>query len=134
MKSMPFRHTRALALLTGLAALAVAPLPAHADGDAAKGEKLFSRCKACHTVEQGGPNKVGPNLWGFLGTAAGSRDIGFRYSKAMQESGVVWDEDSLSAYLENPRKLIPGTRMVFAGLRKEDDREDLIAWLEQASQ
>lgn len=133
MKSLPVRHTRSLILMTGLAALAFAPLPAHADGDPAAGEKLFSRCKACHTVEQGGPNKVGPNLWGFFGTKAGSRDIGYRYSKALQDSTVVWDEETLSAYLENPRTYIPGTRMVFAGLRKGQDRTNLTAWLKQAT-
>ena len=102
-------------------------------GDPAKGRRLFNRCMACHTLPEGGPNRVGPNLWGVLGRQAGSKD-GFNYSPTMKkagEEGLVWSEETLSAYLENPRKYIPGNRMVFVGLAKLQDRLDLIAHLKR---
>lgn len=118
--------------ILSLAALS-APTIAHAQ-DAAAGEKLFKRCSACHTVNQGGPNKVGPNLWGVFGSTAGQRDIGYKYSKAMQDSGVVWGDDTMSSYLENPRAFIPKNRMAFPGLKKKDDRDNMIAYLKAATQ
>ena len=123
-------------LLAGLALAPALPAPAAADdeGDVKAGARVYARCKACHTVEQGGANKVGPNLWGIFGAEAGGRDIGFNYSKAMRESGIVWNEETLGAYLENPRKAVPGTRMVFAGLKNEDQREDVIAYLKSVTQ
>ena len=92
------------------------------------GGRIFRRCQACHTVEEGGRNMVGPNLNGVFGSEAGAKD-GFRYSSAMAESGIVWDTETLDAYLTNPREYIPRNRMSFAGLRDEEDRNDLIAWL-----
>lgn len=115
-----------------LAAL-VAPGVADAQ-DPEAGERLFERCVACHTVERGGRNRVGPNLWGIFGSTAARRDTGFeKYSDALTESGIVWDAASLSAYVENPRAFIPGTRMFFAGLRDPGQRADLIAYLERAT-
>ena len=124
-----------MARLGALAAVAVLTLAgaAHAEGDAAKGERVFNKCKSCHTLEQGGKNKQGPNLFGFLGRAAGAVE-GFKYSKAMLESGIVWDEETLDAYLEKPKDLVPRTKMSFPGLRKEQQRADLIAYLTQATQ
>ena len=124
-----------MARLGALAAVAVLTLAgaAHAEGDAAKGERVFNKCKSCHTLEQGGKNKQGPNLFGFLGRAAGAVER-FKYSKAMLESGIVWDEETLDAYLEKPKDLVPRTKMSFPGLRKEQQRADLIAYLTQATQ
>lgn len=102
-----------------------------ADGDAEKGKKVFNKCKACHSLEAG-QNKIGPSLAGVLGRAAGSVE-GFKYSDAMKNSGVTWNEDSISAYLADPKGNIPGNKMAFAGLKKEDDREDLIAYLKDAA-
>lgn len=116
------------ALATVLAALA---LPAWADGDAAKGEKVFRKCKACHAVGPDAKNKVGPQLNGIVGAEIASVE-GFKYSDAFmakKAEGLVWTEDNLEAYLEKPKDFIPKTRMSFAGLRKEDDREDVIAYL-----
>lgn len=102
---------------------------AQADGDVAKGKKVFNKCKACHTLKEG-KNRVGPSLFGIIGRAAATVE-GFKYSTAMKESGITWDEDSLESYLKKPKEMVPGTKMVFAGLKKESDIENLIAYLEQ---
>ena len=101
--------------------------PALASGDVAAGEKVFKKCKACHVVEEG-KNKTGPSLYGVVGRAAGSIE-GYKYSKAMAGSGLVWDAETLDAYLTNPKKYLKGTKMAFAGLKKEKDRADVIAYL-----
>ena len=104
-----------------------APLP---PGDAARGEKLFKgRAAQCHTSNQGGANGVGPNLWGLVGRHSGTVE-GFAYSKANAESGVVWTPEVLDVYLENPKKFMPGTKMSFAGIKKPQERADVIAYLE----
>ncbi|WP_439544705.1 c-type cytochrome [Sandarakinorhabdus sp.] len=96
-------------------------------GDAAKGEKLFAQCKACHVVEEG-KNRVGPSLYGVVGRTAGTV-AGYTYSKANKESGVAWSEDVLFTYLEAPQKFMPGTKMAFGGLKQPQDRADVIAYL-----
>lgn len=113
------------------AALACLTVPALADGDAEKGEKVFRKCKACHAVGEGAKNKIGPLLNGIIGTEIASVE-GFKYSDAFLEKkaeGLVWDEATLDTYLAKPKDFIPKTKMSFAGLRKEDDREDVIAYL-----
>ena len=98
-------------------------------GDCAKGEKLFKQKAAqCHSIEPGGGHKQGPNLFGVCGRRAG-KSPGFSYSQAMEDSGITWNEDTLGQYLEYPKALIPGTKMVFAGLKKEKDRRNLIYYL-----
>ncbi|EPQ28659.1 uncharacterized protein PFL1_03962 [Pseudozyma flocculosa PF-1] len=99
------------------------------DGDLKKGAGLFkTRCAQCHTLGAGEPNKVGPNLHGLFGRKTGSVE-GFSYTQANINKGVTWDEETLFEYLENPKKYIPGTKMAFAGLKKEKDRNDLITYL-----
>lgn len=101
-------------------------------GDAAAGEKVFKKCKACHVVAKE-RHKTGPHLVNLFGRAAGSAEGYKKYSKAMKESGIFWDEETLNAYLEAPKKYLKGTRMAFAGLRKEKDRANVIAYLKQFS-
>lgn len=98
----------------------------------AAGETLWRQCRSCHTIDQGGRNATGPNLYGVVGQAAGSVD-GFRYSNPMQDAaanGLVWTPEELDAFLEDPRGYMRGTRMSFRGLRDEADRAAMIAYLQ----
>ena len=99
--------------------------------EAAKGKKIFNKCKICHSLKKG-KKKIGPSLYGVIGRKAGTV-AKFKYSKAMKKSGVVWDEKSLDAYLTKPKKFIPGTKMIFAGIKKQKDRDNLIAYLKEAA-
>jgi cytochrome c len=103
-----------------------------AEGDTAKGEKLYKKCKACHSLEAG-KKKVGPSLAGLFGRTAGTVE-GFKYSAAMKDSGIVWDEATLDSFLLKPKEVVPKTRMAFPGLKKEQDRMDMIAYLKEATQ
>ncbi|MEL7487890.1 MAG: cytochrome c family protein [Pseudomonadota bacterium] len=96
-------------------------------GDAAKGKRVFFKCISCHAVAKG-QNKVGPSLHGVVGRPAGSID-GFKYSDANANSGIVWTEETLFAYLEKPQEFLKGTRMAFPGLPSAQERADLIAYL-----
>ena len=119
---------RNILLLAFGAALTFGNISAQA-ADLAAGEKVFKKCKACHSLEEG-KKKVGPSLFGVVGgPAAGMK--GFKYSKTMRESGLTWDEATLDAYLENPRKFLKGNRMAFPGLKKPEDRENVIAYIRE---
>lgn len=92
------------------------------------GKDTYAKCVACHTIDKGGRNGVGPNLHGVVGRAVASIE-GYNYSAAMKAKGSVWDEAALDAYLENPRKAVVGTKMSFAGLSNADERKALIEYL-----
>ena len=94
--------------------------------DPVKGKKVFKKCVACHSLQEG-KNKIGPSLYNLLGRKAGSVD-GYKYSKAMKNSDVVWDEESLDKFLTKPRKFIPKTKMSFRGIKKKSLRDDLISF------
>jgi cytochrome c len=102
---------------------------AHAEGDPAQGERVFNRCVACHSVEAG-QNRVGPSLHGVIDNPSASVE-GFNYSPAMREADLVWDDETLHAFLRDPRATVPGTSMAFAGLRDDQQVADLIAFLRQ---
>jgi cytochrome c len=119
------------------AALTFVPLVAGqaAAQDAAAGEKVFAKCKACH-VADADTNKIGPTLKGVIGRTAGTLQ-GFKYSKAMVDAGaggLVWDDANLTTYLQNPKAMVKGTKMAFPGLKKDDEIANVIAYLKQFSQ
>ncbi|MEX0285390.1 MAG: cytochrome c family protein [Paracoccaceae bacterium] len=96
-------------------------------GDAKAGRKVFNKCKACHQLKEG-KNGAGPSLHGIFGATAGSVE-GFRYSKAMKESGIVWTADTMAEFMAAPKDVVPGNKMAFRGLKKEDDIANLLAYL-----
>ena len=95
-----------------------------------RGAKVYAKCRACHTLEQDGRHKVGPNLWAVYGAKAGSKE-GFPYSKAMKASDVVWDEATIDAYLQRPAAFMPGNKMAFIGLKKQEDRDAVQAFMKE---
>ena len=125
MKSVVSGLLAAVVLGVGLSSSAMA-------GDAALGKKVFKKCKACHVVDKE-KHKTGPHLVNVIGRTAGTAEGYKKYSKAMKNSGIVWDDETLNGYLEKTKKYLKGTRMAFAGLKKEEDRANVIAYLKQYS-
>ena len=113
-----------------IAAIAAAALgfTAPATAQTAAGKRLFLQCQACHTVQKGEPHKIGPNLNGVFGVKAGSRP-GYRYSPAMAKSPVVWNDATLDRLLQRPVTAVPGTKMIYSGMSRKEDRAALIAYL-----
>ena len=124
---------RKLFALTAVLAMAAVTAPAFAEGDAAKGEKVFKKCKACHTVKQSGKHRVGPNLHGIIGRKAGTVEGYKKFSKGLKSAGITWDAKLLDQYLTSPKKMIKGSRMAFPGLKREKDRANVIAYLMKAA-
>jgi len=131
--------TVALLFITGTATNAnaieddAAATPLSSEGDAAKGKRIFNRCKACHNLTAAKRPRLGPNLDGIFGRKAGSSETFTRYSAALKEAGFSWTEEKLSEWLLAPRSFLPGNKMAFAGLKKEQDRKDLMAYLRTAT-
>ena len=113
-----------------VAALLAGAGMAQAAGDAARGERLFQECRACHSVERGPNSMLGPSLAGVFGRKAGTLEE-FRYSPAMKRSGITWSPEALETYIADPQKAVPGNRMPYAGLPEERDRADLIMYMQQ---
>jgi cytochrome c len=105
---------------------------AQAAGDAEKGKRAFSPCAACHTLNAGGPDKTGPNLYNLIGRMAGSKP-GYSYSPAMKKAGFTWDADKLRQYIAQPKVVVPGAKMGFGGVADPSKVEDIIAYLELAT-
>jgi len=103
-----------------------------ADADIVRGQKISRACAACHNFEKGGPNGVGPNLWGVVGRDKGAH-AGFAYSDGMKAKGGVWSYDQLNQFLWKPKAFVAGTKMTFIGLKKAKDRAAVIAWLRTLS-
>ena len=99
--------------------------------DAEAGKKVFNQCRACHVLDKS-TNRVGPHLGDVIGRKAGSVE-GFSYSEAMKNSGITWDEESLAKYLKDPKGTVAGNKMAFAGIKKDDDLKNLIAYLKEES-
>lgn len=119
-------------IFASVAAITALSAPAFAEGDAEKGERVFKKCQACHQVGESAKNRVGPILNGVVDRHAGAIED-FKYSKAMAEAGeegLIWTHENIAEYLKNPRDFVPGNKMTFAGLRKDDDIANVIAYLE----
>ena len=98
-----------------------------------KGKATAKQCQACHTFEKGGPNRVGPNLWGIVGEPRGKGRGGFAFSDAMAKKGGEWTFEELNKFLKDPRAYIPGTKMTFAGISRDQQRADVIDFLRTQS-
>jgi cytochrome c len=118
---------RVLAAAIALLLIAASTEDANAAGDPTKGQEVFAKCSACHAKDKS--NRMGPGLLGVVGRQAGTVQ-GFHYSRAMRTANMVWDDKSLDAFIAAPQKAVPGTVMPFAGLADQQQRTDLIAYLE----
>ena len=119
-------------VLAGIAAVLLVSPALAAEGDAKAGETVFKTCAACHNLAKPVKNGIGPSLVGVIGRKAGSVE-GFKYSDAMRNSTVVWDESALDTYLKDPKGFIPKNKMVLAPLSKPEERANVIAYLRQAA-
>tara|TARA_R110000868_G_scaffold56866_8_gene176146 strand:- start:1186 stop:1563 length:378 start_codon:yes stop_codon:yes gene_type:complete len=106
---------------------------AQADGDAALGKRQFAPCTSCHTVEEGGANKVGPNLHGIFGRTSGTKADFDKFSDAIKAAAVVWDAEKIDKYITKPSEFMPGNKMAFIGLKNPKVRANIIAYLEEAT-
>lgn len=117
-----------LRVLIGVAAFVAMTYGAAAAGDAKRGEVVFGRCAQCHSVEKDGGNGLGPNLFAITGRKAATV-ANFYYSPALKKAHITWTDDKLRQWVTNPQKLVPGTRMIFPGLKKPQEADDLLAYL-----
>lgn len=116
-----------------LASMLLAPVAAQAAGDPVAGKKQFAPCGACHTVEKGGPNKIGPNLHGIIGKKSGTNHPEYAYSAAMKNAGITWSEEELMKYLVKPQEYVKGTKMPFVGVPNPEIRANIVAYVLEAT-
>ena len=122
-------ETLAAVTVSAETVIAFAALPEpYQSADYNRGRRTFKLCQSCHTLNEGGQNLVGPNLYGIFGRGIGTVE-GFTYSKAVQESDIVWTPEILAEWLESPRNFLPGNKMSFAGVRRPEDRTAVIAYI-----
>ena len=115
-------------------AVTVAAGSAQAQGSETRGERLFNQqCKACHTLEKDGASSLGPNLHGLFGRKAGTGTT-YQSSEAMVKSGIVWNDATLVEYLKDPKGRVPGTKMIYAGMKQDAQQQDMVAFLKKATQ
>jgi cytochrome c len=126
--TMPFRLPIDLRLALLIAAIATMLCRPAAAQDAAAGEKVYGKCRACHQVGEGAKNLVGPELNGLIGRKAGTVE-GYNYSAANKNSGIVWDEASFREYIRDPKATIPETKMTYAGLKSDSEIDSIVAYL-----
>jgi cytochrome c len=119
---------RTIALFAGAVLLAATTSLAQAAGDPAEGEKVFAKCKICHQIGEGAKNAIGPELNGVIGRHSGTAP-GYNYSDANKNSGITWGKDVFLEYIKDPKAKIPGTKMVFAGIKNEKEANDLWAYV-----
>jgi cytochrome c len=117
-------------LATLAALISLVPIHTASAGDAANGEDVFKRCRACHQVGETAKNVVGPVLNGLFGRKAGTVE-GFAYSEANKSSGITWDEKNFATYIKDPKAAMPGNKMAYAGLKDAEEIADLTAYLQQ---
>ena len=124
----------ALAAAFSIALICAAGTVSAQSGEASRGERLFNQqCKTCHTVDKGGANGLGPNLFGLFGRKAGETGS-FASSEGIKKSSITWDDASLAEYLKDPKGKVPDTKMVYAGLKRPEQMADMIAYLKKATQ
>lgn len=121
------KHVFLILSLSIMAAISLASTSFSGEGDAVKGQKLFKKCKACHTADEGGKKRMGPNLFGIFGKKSGQRE-GYKYSKALLAANLTWDEATLDTWLTKPKALVKGTKMTLP-IKKPAQRANLIAYL-----
>jgi cytochrome c len=127
---MKLKQTLTIGAFAMAATVMITPV-SHAEGDPEAGAKVFRKCATCHEVKEP-KNKVGPHLVGIFGRHAGAVED-FKYSDAMKNADIVWDEETISAYVREPKTYVPGNRMIFVGLKKDEEVENLIAYLKEAT-
>jgi cytochrome c len=115
-------------ICVALALLAGSTIASQAAGDAKAGADVFKRCAVCHTNDKGGGDGLGPNLFGVVGRKAATRP-GFAYSAPLKKSGLVWNEANLTKWVAGPARVVPGTKMTFAGLSSKKQQQDVVAYL-----
>ena len=128
-----YKMRKLAAIICSTAFSALSGAQVFATVDVAAGEKVFKKCKACHVVNKE-QNRTGPHLVNLFGRTAGSLEGYKKYSKAMKSSGIVWDEETLDAYLKAPKKYVKGTRMAFVGLKRDADRANVISYMKTFSE